>query len=461
MKSTDYLIWIGQSYSSVLCRRKKSTCANPFIEVSSHCYIHEAEWRGCCRKVPLIPKLAITGRTRIFLAHKDGLRNKELGRIFGYYILKGIEIIKGVSRPLSMPMQNFKMITTPHGMVVRGEGWNGKKLETSKVIDDRLPMLEPRPECEEGAIKEKECSDGSFITTHVCVDGNWKKTNAKCDDNGEEDGCENGAFQFQSCNGGGYVISHVCVNGKWEKTDAECPKPNPPEQTMFEPERACSLRLKPRSIYLVDALARDITANFKYNLKDDGLIEDYMNAKTELEKEEFIKRGRKLFVDSVTNVKLKRNIYTKIPEELTNRAELQGEFVLFNKRTIFEKYPSASFRGIMGIDGDKIIEQVSKGKARIDISYCDEKWPAKLSQNTKSSKSYIERFLKHLIKIAKEELKSNEDFKIPGFGRFYIEETKEKLERKSSTGDTSVIPKKRRVRFIPYKNLKNITENGS
>lgn len=460
MKSADYLIWIGESYSRVLCGSKK-TCAMPFKKGSSHCYIHEAEWRGCCRKVPQIPPLAITGRTRIFLAHRDRLQKREQGRIFGYYILKRIEIIKGIGQPLSMPLQNFKKIKTPQGTVMKGECWDGSKIETSKIIDERSPFLEPCPECEEGETKEEKCDDGKFITTHECIDGRWVKTSKKCDDDNGDDGeCEDGKFKFQLYDYG-LIVSHICVDGEWEETGAECPKPNTPEQTMFETERACSLRLKPGSVYFVDALASDITVHFKERLEEENLKVNYLKAKLETEKEELIKRGRKLFIDVVDDVKSKRNIYTEIPEELTNKAELRGEFVFFNNKTIFEKYPSASFLGILRVDGDKIIEQVSEGKSKIEIFYCDEDWQSKLAQITKSNKSYVKRFLKNLIKIAKEELKSKEEFKIPDFGRFYIFETKERNGRNPATGEKIIIPKKKRVKFKPYKNLKNFAESDS
>lgn len=460
MKSTDYLIWIGKSYSRVLCGSKKTTCAIPFKKGSSHCYIHEAEWRGCCRKVPQIPLLAITGRTRIFLSHKDTLQKREQGRIFGYYVLKGIEIIKGVGQPLSMPLRNFRKIKTPQGTVMEAQCWDGSKIKTSKIIDERSPLLEPYPECEEGAIKEKRCGDGTVITTHRCVDGYWVKTNEKCDDNGDEEECEDGKFKFQICDEG-VLASHICIDGKWEETGAECPKPNTPEQTMFEPERSCSLRLKPGSVYLLDALASDITTHFRESLKKENLKENYLKAKSESEKEALIKRGRKLFIDVVEDVKRKRNIHTRIPEKLTNKAELRGEFVFFNKKTVFEKYPSASFRGILRIDGDKIIEQVSEGKSKIEIYYPDAKWQSNLSQITKSNKAFVKRFLKNLVKIAKEELRTKEEFIIPGFGRFYIIETKERIGRNPSTGEKIIIPKKKRVRFKPFKNLKNFAESDS
>lgn len=452
MRNTDYLIWVGKSYSRVNCS-KKNTCAIPLSKGSSHCYIHEAEWRGCCRKVPQIPPLAIIGRTRIFLAHRDRLKKKEQGRIIGYYILKGIEVIKGVDQPLRMPMQNFKKINTPEGTAIEAKCWDGTKIYTTRLIDESSPLLKPSSECEKGSIKEKRCSDGHIITTHECVDEHWVKTNERCDDSGDDDECENGEFKFQICDDT-VVISHICADGKWEETDTECPEKNPPEQTMFEPERACSLRLNPGSIYFVDALAKDITALFRDNLKKERIRESYLEAISGSEKEALIKRGRKLFVDTVTEVKMKRNTYTTIPKELEDLAELRGEFVFFTKKTVFEKFPSASFKGLLRVDGDMIIEQVSNGLSRIEIGYPADDCISLLAKSTRSSKAFVKRFLKELINTAKKELKLNNEFKIPGFGRFYVIQTKKRNGRNPVTGENIVIPEKRRIKFKPYKKLK-------
>lgn len=453
MKSRDYLIWIGESYSKVLCGLKKSTCAIPFNHGSSHCYIHEAEFRGCCRKVPQIPQMAITGSTRIFLAHKDGLHKKEQGRIFGYYVLGSIEQIKGVKQSINLPTQNIRNSKTPHGIVSKGEGWNGQIIETSKILDERFPKLEPPLPCKENAVREKKCGDGSVIITHQCINGEWVKTDEDCDDNGIDNECEDGNVKFLFCDDA-TLISHICINGEWVETGAECPVNNSPEQTMFETERACSLRLKPGSIYLVDALTRDITKEFRINLEKEDLKKRYIDAKTEAEKENIIARGRKLFINTVADVKKKRKICTVIPEVIKDKAEIRGELVYFKNRTIFEKFPSAPFLGILSVDGDKIIEQIAEGKPKIEIFYCDENWMSRLAQTTKSNKTHVKSFIDHLIEIIKEELKNNEQFSIPGLGKFYILETKKKQGINPNTREKITIPPKKRVKFKAYKNLK-------
>lgn len=213
---------------------------------------------------------------------------------------------------------------------MEAECWDGSKIRSSTIIDESSPLLNPSFECEKGAVKEKKCADGEVIITHKCIEGHWEKTKERCDDDPDEE-CEDGGFIFQLCDQG-TVVSHICVDGKWEETDAECPKNIPPEQTMFETERACSLRLKPGSVYFVDALTSDITSHFRENLKKMNLKESYLKATSVSEKEAFIKKGRKLFIDSVTDVKKNRNIYTTIPKELTNEAELRGELVFLKEK---------------------------------------------------------------------------------------------------------------------------------
>lgn len=81
MACTDGMIWVGQSYVSILCHSKKS-CAIPLAEKERpHCFVHEAECRGCCRKVPMAPAWLVPGKSRIFLAHRGGTKGKERGRI--------------------------------------------------------------------------------------------------------------------------------------------------------------------------------------------------------------------------------------------------------------------------------------------------------------------------------------------------------------------------------------------
>jgi nucleoid DNA-binding protein len=73
---SDCLLWIGHRYT-----------VSTFIE--------EARERGCCRKVPQWPAWLKPGKSRIFLAHQDGLAAPH-GAVFGYFVLGGVdEVVDG------------------------------------------------------------------------------------------------------------------------------------------------------------------------------------------------------------------------------------------------------------------------------------------------------------------------------------------------------------------------------
>ncbi|MBN1822296.1 MAG: HU family DNA-binding protein [Prolixibacteraceae bacterium] len=449
MKNFDYLIWIGDSYSRVLCQSSK-TCAIPFKKKPPHCFIHEAEWRGCCRKVPQIPRFAVPGKTRIFLAHRDGLKAKEHGRIFGYYILDSIEIIKGVKNSMLLPLQNFRESKIGDKKVT-AQCWDGSRIESKKIINIHSPLLEACPECMDGETKTKKCDNGEYIVTHECKDGEWIKTDNKCEE--EFFDCKEFPFKFEECDEG-FRLSEICIAGEWIQINSKCPERNSPEQTMFETERACSLRLVPGSVYFVDALTSAITKSFHENLNKEKFLEAYLNAESENEKEAIILKGRDLFIKTILKVKKDRKPTTEIPPEIADHAELRGEFVLFKNNAVFEKYPQASFKGIMRIDGDMIIEQIAQGTNRINITYCDEDWVSHLADIMRTNKNYVNRFLKTFISVIKRELKNNNEFKLPGFGKLEVYLSQPTTAFNPKTGKKEVVLPKKRIRFKKYKNLK-------
>ncbi len=102
----DTLIWIGKRfYPKILCQKSsrplefsypsKGYPSNgyPPKEIwPQNCYVHEAEIRGCCRKVPVIPNWLTPGKSRIFLAHQNGKR-KGCACLFGYYVFNRVEMV--------------------------------------------------------------------------------------------------------------------------------------------------------------------------------------------------------------------------------------------------------------------------------------------------------------------------------------------------------------------------------
>ncbi len=73
-KAPDLVMWVGTKFY-------------PTIDS----YVVEAMNLGCCKRVPKLPEDAVPGTTRVFLAHDEG--KKEEGRIFGFFVLSGVEII--------------------------------------------------------------------------------------------------------------------------------------------------------------------------------------------------------------------------------------------------------------------------------------------------------------------------------------------------------------------------------
>lgn len=96
-KCTDAVLWIGASfYPEILCSKKP--VKPPVFKYPPNdpwprdCFVHEAELRGCCRKVPAISSWMIPEKSRIFLVHQNKMK-KECCSLFGYYVLNRIEIV--------------------------------------------------------------------------------------------------------------------------------------------------------------------------------------------------------------------------------------------------------------------------------------------------------------------------------------------------------------------------------
>jgi hypothetical protein len=89
----DAILWIGQSYATILCKQAPEACYFGPRHVPRRCFAHEAEIRGCCRKIPKAPSWLVPGKSRIFLAHRDGQEDPAQGCIFGYFVLKRFELI--------------------------------------------------------------------------------------------------------------------------------------------------------------------------------------------------------------------------------------------------------------------------------------------------------------------------------------------------------------------------------
>ena len=464
MKCMDGLIWVGKSYWRILCSAKNS-CAIPFKTGSRHCYVHEAEWRGCCRKVSSQPKWLIPGHSRIFLAHKDNLDNPKKGRILGYFHLARYETITQVVERIPIPPQSEKQIEKGKEQYRRGFHWDKTPLITERYEKGRWwptnePWMEldPKPECKEGSQRTKRCDDGSLIVTHIYSKGKWVPTGKRCPELPSlNDECEDGTVKIEFCDFG-YRISHICRNGHWIPTNSPCPFPLPPNENIFEIERSCSLRIKPGSVYLVDALAAEITDYFHRELRKTALTQNYLDAKNNKERNSLLEEGRKLFQQVVEHIRSIRTPVTEIPDKLEGLAELRGELVFLKNPMIFKRSPRANFRGTMRVDGDYLIDQISKRVNNPVLESCDHSTKANLARELRINKAFAQRFIDSYQEQIETELKRKGRFKWPGFGIFTIRHRKETIARDPRTGKEIKVAAKNVVRFTPYKDLKEVAE---
>lgn len=70
----DFLMWVGTTHY-------------PTVDA----YINEAKSLGCCKRIGHLPKDLVIGKSRIFLAHDDGLVGD--GFVFGYYVVNMVEVV--------------------------------------------------------------------------------------------------------------------------------------------------------------------------------------------------------------------------------------------------------------------------------------------------------------------------------------------------------------------------------
>jgi DNA-binding protein HU-beta len=248
----DGMIWIGKSYKKILCREKGS-CGIPVKNKRNKCYVHEAEWRGCCRKVPDKPGWLAPGRSKIFLAHKNNLKPKEQGKIFGYFVLERIEMLQPPQKvmPLEVnptsPMQIKKLenlqrenkkILSLNGTVYRadnGKPINGAVIETEPMKGDGKEKTITgkngtyRMELEAGRYRitvsaqgfETETLEGLemfldekikqdfYLTPRICSEGQELK---------------------RICWNGKEIVTHQCKDGEWAATGEKCPEPPDPKE---------------------------------------------------------------------------------------------------------------------------------------------------------------------------------------------------------------------------------------
>ena len=88
-KAPDLVMWCGTGFY-------------PTIDS----YVVEGMNLGCCKRIPILPSDVIPGRSRVFLAHDEGKKGQ--GRIFGFFVLSGVEIIMDDPEKIAKYQQEYQ-----------------------------------------------------------------------------------------------------------------------------------------------------------------------------------------------------------------------------------------------------------------------------------------------------------------------------------------------------------------
>ncbi len=313
------------------------------------CYVHEAELRGCCRKITGILKWIIPGESRAFLIYLDK-EHSNRGFLFGYFVIRRFEHI---TTPEIDPFINDEgppIWTTPlYRDIVEDAVKKRKrlKIDISKTTDlERL-----------SAAVERQFKGNDFLPSLRKGDGGPRHPT----DDPMGDILDDLLKK--------YIRKHV-ENQKWFKDSRGKKKDREHAflswtKSQYEMERSCSKRLKVGATYIVDALAAEISDAFIDVIKT-------KNPST-------IAEGEDIFAKIAETVRKNHNsTLTKVAPCLVNHGKLHGELVVLD-----EPYPifqpkdngNAYFRIPVRVDGDLLMNEIckcyeKKEECILDIPYC-------------------------------------------------------------------------------------------
>ena len=419
MSHHDCLIWVGQSYPAIPD------------------FLNEARTRGCCRKVPFWPAWARRGVTRVFLAHHDGLPAPDRGVIFGYFILGGVDIV--------LAPQDYDELATilatcrdANGDLSSEAHWDSEvgrrcaelmiEFWRQRAPDDPLPFK----------LRDWRGDLRDFI--QFCLD-----------------------LFLHSDNGDGMGSSAL---------------PVPTWQTCLETPRFCPLygmRTAPErsgrpSFYFVDPLARLVDNIFSKILEERltalRAADSSMTRGERLEKlahraaapdENGRPRGLPEYAHAMEKAQEYLELHDPVKSEPRSFERRCGTMFLFKTPYPFYKsIPHASFRGLVQVDGENLLEQVERSsrhrskshevKLPYVVEHSDRRTSKRkeelivdMSTELKLSKSYSERVLDWLPEMLADELRSRRVIRLPNIGTFRLsrkEETEGELDDDSGTHET-------------------------
>lgn len=354
-------------------------------------FVAEAQLRGCCRQLPFVPSWVEFGKTKIFLAHRDGRqsprrahrdRHQSLSRgsLFGYFVLHRIEIITKDAAARSLRAKRRAGSLWPHDMspyVDRAEQWWRQKLSWGEI------QIRLRRE-----FQQRHARDVARGRT-VKRPKRWPFGKEL------EDALKEAIKK---------VIEHALEDFVKDWLDRHKQGCFPSrESTRAEGERMCSFRKEPGSIYAVDALCAAIYDTYRRRLQEyiargsktssasgHNLVEDLRQEMSATWRgwlrrkrshrwkiEHLLEQYKGPFREAVESF-LPKGWQPKyrLDGRLRGKAVQYGELVVFNRPfPVFDRAPQAAFRGILRVEGDALIKQIAnyRGKKRlvVKIPYCD------------------------------------------------------------------------------------------
>jgi hypothetical protein len=360
----DGLLWIGHG---------------PGTYETVHQFVIEAQLRGCCRQLPYVPGWVVFGKSKIFLAHRDGHRPSR-GSLFGYFVLHRIEIITKDAIAWSL---------------------KAKRRADSLWPVDVSPYIDRATQCWRQKLSWPEIRRRlrrEFQQRHAqdLARGRTGMRPRRWPFERELEKAIREAIQK--------VIEKALEDFVKDWVDRHTQKCFPSrESTRAEGERMCSFRKGPGAIYAVDALCAAIYHTYTQRLQayiaresktssasGHNLVE-HLRREMSATWREWLRRKRSHrwkakhmlaqyegpFREAVESFLRKgwRAKY-RLDRRLRGKAVQYGELVVFNRPfPVFDRAPQAAFRGILRVEGDSLIKQIAnhRGKKRlvVKIPYCD------------------------------------------------------------------------------------------
>lgn len=337
----DSIIWIGQCYPEILCKKTPSPTSTYFYPKNwgrpQSCYVHEAELRGCCRRLSNIFGWMKPGRSRIFLAHWDRYKGiKTRGSLFGYYTPKRFEIITDPSVYETI-VNDGKLPWVP--------GLCDKFITAVTKKAGKYPksVIQSRARMKYVVRKEFEEKWANRFLRRVSKNLDFRPRTRKKN-------------LFSSSINPGNLPNSIEdlleeLIGEWAdmlrkyNNNRKCALV-PLDVVKHEPLRSCGDRIKLGAIYAVDDLAAEIIDEFMIELtRRKGLTPQQI---------------RDLYIDIAAHAKIRHSTNPKIDLCGKGDISMRGELALFRDRITYERKPIVYLRNVLRVSGYGFVKEICK-----------------------------------------------------------------------------------------------------